>query len=250
MLRVVSADELIAEACPLISQLGGLFYFESEAIDKATALGLSPFQLYVLGRGGVFGDAEAAVVNSALGYFKPSLVSVSWEAAKLIVPPREGARAYLQCCAAFGRRHLSGLADLDRFCSAAETVRDAASPVGLPLFAGIAVEPLADDAPGRAMQLVTVLREFRGGAHLLAIIACGLDPKVAHYLSRPDVFFNFGYGEDDIPDVTDDDRVRLQAADEMTERLMVPAFGVLDPAGAAAFIRGLRAMRKAIPDPA
>jgi hypothetical protein len=48
----------------------------------------------------------------------------------------------------------------------------------------------------------------------------------------------------------DEDRARLRAADDLTERLMVPAFSVLDPADAAVLLRGLRAMRAAISDPA
>ena len=36
-----AADDLIAAAGPLISQLGGLFYFEAEATAKAGELGLS-----------------------------------------------------------------------------------------------------------------------------------------------------------------------------------------------------------------
>jgi hypothetical protein len=190
------------------------------------------------------------VVHSALGYFAPSMVTALWESAKAIVPPRDAARAYLECCQAFGRRHLSQIANLGEFCLAAEQVRAAASPIGLPMFAGAAAEPLAADPPARAMQLVTVLREFRGGAHLLAIVACGLDPKVAHYASRPDVFFNFGYDQDDVPDVGEDDLAQLLAADELTERLMRSAFGVLDADGENALIEGLRAMRAAIPDPA
>ena len=177
-------DHLIAAAGPLISQLGGLFYFEAEATAKAGELGLSPFQFYLLGRAGVFGDADASVVHSALGYFNPELIDRRWNAAKAIVPPRDGVRAYLECCAAFGRRHLTGLPGLPAFCVAAEAVRDAASPVGLPLFAGISAEPLAPDTPGRAMQLVTVRREFRGGAHLLRSSVRPL-PKAAHYLSLP-----------------------------------------------------------------
>jgi helix-turn-helix protein len=246
----VPADDLSAAAGPLISQLGGLFYFEAEATAKADELGLSPFQFYLLGRAGVFGDADASVVCSALGYFNPELIGRRWNAAKAILPPRDGVRAYLDCCAAFGRRYLAGLPGLPAFCVAAEAVRDAANPVGLPLFAGIAAEPLAPDTPGRAMQLVTVLREFRGGAHLLAVVTCGLDAKTAHYLSRPDVFFNFGWERDDVPVATDEDRARLRRANEMTEQLMAPAFGVLDQDGTDALLHGLRIMRKAIPDPA
>ena len=242
------ADDLVVAAGPLISQLGGLFYFEAEATARAGELGLSPFQFYLLGRAGVFGDADASVVHSTLGFFSPSLIAKDWNAAVAIVPPRDGMRACLDCCAAFGRRHLTGLPGLPAFCVAAEAVRDAASPAGLPLFAGIAAEPLAPDTPGRAMQLVTVLREFRGGAHLLAVVACGLDPKVAHYLSRPDAFASFGWEPEDVPVVTDEDRARLRRASEMTGQLIAPAFGALDQDGTDALLHGLRIMRKAIPD--
>lgn len=124
-----------------------------------------------------------------------------------------------------------------------------ASRVALPLFAAAAAVPLADDAPARAMQLVTMLREFRGGAHLLAVVACGLEPRTAHYLSRPDVFFNFGWTESDIPDITSGDRSRLRAVGDLTDQLMLPAFSALDSTKAHALTRGLEAMRLAIPDP-
>jgi hypothetical protein len=153
----------------------------------------------------------------------------------------------MECCAAFGRRHLAGLPGLDAFCVAAEAVRDAASPAGLPLYAGVAAEPLVPDSPGRAMQLVTVLREFRGGCHLLAVVACGLDPRTAHYLRRPDDFASFGWGADDVPAVTEEDRARLLAADELTARLTAPAFGILDHDGRDALLHGLRMMAKALP---
>jgi hypothetical protein len=246
----VPADDMIAVAGPLISQLGGLFCVADEASARAAELGLSPFQFCLLGRAGGFGDADATVVQSALGYYPPLRIMQGWDAAKAIVPPREGLTAFMECCAAFGRRHLAGLPGLDAFCVAAEAVRDAASPAGLPLYAGVAAESLVPDSPGRAMQLVTVLREFRGGVHLLAVVACGLDPRAAHYLSRPDLFFTFGWGPDDVPAVTDEDRARLLAADELTGRLTEPAFGVLDQDGRDALMHGLRMMRKAIPGPA
>jgi hypothetical protein len=165
------------------------------------------------------------------------------------VEPRRAAQEYTGCCQAFGRRHLSDVDGLEEFCGAAERVAKAAPTMALPLFAGLTQQPLAGDPPGRAMQLVTLLREFRGGAHLLAVASNGLDPKVAHYLSRPDVFFNFGYDEQDIPEVTDSHRALLAAADERTDQLMHPAFSVLDLSGRATMLRGLRAMRHTLPSP-
>jgi hypothetical protein len=245
----VTTDDIVARACPLISELGGLFYFAEEALACGASLGLTPIELYFLGRGGVLGDAEPAAIHATFGYFKESEVERIWEAARAVTGPRAGALAYSACCRDFGRHHLADVDGLDAFCLAAEAVATAASPTALPLFAGAARLPLAPDPPGRAMQLVTLLREFRGGSHLLAVASVGLDPKVAHYLSRPDVFFNFGWDEEDVPRVTDDDRARVSAADELTDRLMLPAFSVLDVSGGPALLDGLRAMQTRLPSP-
>ena len=89
-----------------------------------------------------------------------------------------------------------------RFCAAAETVVTNADPAGLALFAALSSEPLADDVPARAMQLVMVLRELRGSVHLLAVVSAGVSPRVAHYFRRPNDFTTFGYAEDDVPTLT------------------------------------------------
>ena len=68
------------------------------------------------------------------------------------------------------------------------------------------------------MQLVAVLREFRGSAHLVAVLAQLLEPRIAHYIRRPEMFAAFGYGEDEVPEVTDEHRRQLEAADELTDR--------------------------------
>lgn len=246
---LVAVDELVRQACPLISDLGGLFYFAPETLRRGAELGLSPSQFYFLGRGGALGDVSAPVADSALGYFAPSVIARHWDSGHAIRPAHEVAAAYLRCCQDFGRRHLRGDNWLSTFCRAASAVMRAANPAALPLFAGVQAFPLADDPPGRAMQLVTALREFRGGAHLLAIVAVGLEPRVAHWLTRPDVWANFGYASDEVPDVPHDGRDRLRRADEMTDRLMVPAFSVVDEDGAAALLAGLAEMKAQLPVP-
>lgn len=99
------------------------------------------------------------------------------------------------------------------------------------------------------MQLATVLREFRGSAHLLAIVATdGLDPVTAHGIRRPDVWTLFGHEEGRCPPGTDAQRAALAAADELTDRIVSLAFDVLDQAGRTALLDGLAAMERALPD--
>ena len=132
------------------------------------------------------------------------------------------------------------------FQGISEAVIAAAHPAGLALFAGVASEPRVDDAPGRAMQLTAVLRELRGSAHLMAVLASGLTPEVAHYVRRPGMYKAFGYDEATPPTVTDADKARLAASDALTDQLLLPAFSVLDSSGADALAAGALAMKAAI----
>ncbi|MDA8341192.1 MAG: hypothetical protein M0007_03065 [Actinomycetota bacterium] len=241
----MTTDELIANACPRIRDLGWAFYFDADTLARGEELGLDAVTFYMLGRGGVLGDAEGAVVASAFGYFNPELVTALWDAGRAKLAPRQAGREYMACCQAFGRAKLTGLADLGPYCEAAATVVAAAEVPALSLFAAIAAEPLADDLPARAMQLTTVLRELRGSAHLVAVVASGLPASVAHAIQRPNDWGMFGWpGE--APTPTDEQRAALAAAEALTDRLVRPAYGALDEAGAAALVAGLDVIGPAI----
>jgi hypothetical protein len=234
----MTPEETVANACPKIRDLGPAFYFAPETLARGKALGLDGLRFYLIGRGGVLGDVEAPVVGSAFGYFAPALIEKMWTSASEKIAPRTAGHEYMQCGAEFGRSHFADL-DLDAFCAAAGAVNDAADPIGLALYSGIRCEPLADDSPARAMQLLTVLREFRGSAHLVAIRASGLDAKTAHYIRRPNDVGMFGWGDGDAPSITDAEIAKLAAADELTDRLVLPAYSVLDEAGRDALVNGL-----------
>ncbi len=225
----MSTEDLVARVAPTVGDMGWGW-----------------FRFYFLGRGGVLGDVEAPVVVGAFGYFKPALVTTMWDEARQVVPPRQAGREFMRCSQEHGRRHFSEVAELESFCQAAEAVVRAANPAGLALFAGAAAEPLPDDPPGRAMQLVTTLRELRGSVHLLAVVASGVEPRVAHAIRRPDMWEIFGWEEAERPAATDDDRARLTRADRLTDELLVPAFSVLDEAGADALVTGLERMEAAL----
>lgn len=242
--RVVDDDELLARACPLVGDLGWRFYFAPATLERGRELGLDGSQFYFLGRGGVLGDVDARVVASAFGYFDPAHVARTWDAARAVVAPRDAARAYLACCQELGRERLGQLHGLEALCAALEAVNDAADPAGLALYAGISAEPLADDLPARAMQLVAVLRELRGSAHLVALVSSGVAPKVAHFLTRPDAMAMFGWDPDDPPTPTDADRAGLAEAERRTDLIVRPAYAVLDGPERSALLAGLHEMRE------
>jgi hypothetical protein len=242
----VTTRELIGTVCPTIGTLGAAYYFTPPTLARGRALGLDGFRFYFLGRGGVLGDVEAPVVASAFGYFEPSLVEAVWDSARARADPRAAGREHLAAAHDFGRDHFSAVGELEAFCAAARSVVQAADPAGLALFAGVAAEPLPEDPPARAMQLLAVLRELRGSAHLLAVVASGISPRVAHYLRRPNDFALFGWKEDDVPQVTRKDRERLAASEHLTDDLVLGPYSALDADGRSSLIAGLERMEAAI----
>ncbi len=238
--------ELVNSTSGLINQLGAAFYFAPETVARGAELGLDTFGFYALGRGGVLGDVEPAVVSAAFGYFHPTLVARLWNAGKQICSPRVAAAAYSECCAAHGRRTLGGVAGLDGFVAAAEKVLAACDGDGLSLFAGVAAEPAATDAPGRAMQLIAILREYRGSAHLVALRASGVSSKDAHFVKRPNDVKMFGWAPEDGPVIDDGLAARMAAAEALTDQIVLPAFAVLDATERGALVEGLRAVAAAL----
>lgn len=239
----MTPDELVQTACPPIAALGGLFYFDPATIARGKEHGLDGMRFYILGRGGVLGDVEPAVVQSAFGYFASGVITKLWNSAREKMSARDAGRLYHECAAAFGRERFAGL-DLAAYCTAAEKVVDAAHPAGLALYAGWAAEPRVSDDAGRAMQLAAVLREFRGSAHLLALLASGVHPEVAHFIRRPEMYRGFGYDDTNPPSVSETDKANLIAAEQLTDRLVLPAYSVLDAAEAKALADGATAMLK------
>jgi uncharacterized membrane protein len=238
--------ELIQAISPATNSLGAAFYFHPATLAKGKEQGLDGFRFYVLGRGGVLGDVEASVVTSAFAYFHPNTVEKIWNSAKEKMAPRAAAALYGECCADLGRSKLSSIenAVLDGYVDAAEAVVAATDVAGLALYAGWAAEPRVDDAAGRAMQLLALLRELRGSAHIVALLASGVAAPVAHVIKRPDDATTFGW--DPAPEIGPDDPVKCEAAESLTDRLLVPSYGGLTDEQAAALVAGTEAIGAAL----
>lgn len=241
----MSPQDFIAAAHPKIGTLGAAFYFHPDTLATGKELGLDGFRWYFLGRGGVLGNVEAQVVASAYAYFSPSLAEKIWTSAAEKLEPREAGRKYMACAHALGTTTFSELEGMDAFCAAAEKINDAADPAGLALYSAIDAEPLTDDVGARAMQLTALLREFRGCMHITALVATGMSMEMAHLVKRPDDYGTFGWG-DNPPEVTDADRQMSQTAEALTDKLVMPAFSVLDETEQAALLAGLEAMEGAL----
>ena len=176
----------------------------------------------------------------------PAVVERVWNGARRQIEPRAAGALYMECCADHGRRRLADVGGLDDFNAAASKVLAAADADSLALFAGINAEPRATDAPGLALQLIAVLREYRGSAHLLALRCVGLNSKIAHLVKRPEMAKGFGWSEADMPEVTPEIRAALAEAEEITDRIVRPAFAVLTTAERHHLVSTLRAINDAV----
>ncbi|KAA0021417.1 SCO6745 family protein [Antrihabitans cavernicola] len=247
---MTTTADLVSSASAKIGAFGSAYYFVPETGAVAQEHGLDIFRLYFLGRGGVLGNVEPSVVAAAFGYFEPGLIEKMWITAqkRSSLSPREAGTLYFEVCGEFGRRNFANVDNLQAFCDAAEKVSNAVDPAGLALYAGLSVEPLAEDLPARAMQLIAVLREFKGGVHLMSVVTSGLSPKIAHGVRRPDFWQAFGYSAESLPTGTDEEQRVLDQADELTARLITPVYGVLTESEGDALEAGLTAMGAAMPE--
>jgi hypothetical protein len=221
----------------LIGGLGGAFMISREAKAYAHETGFAGWTPYMRGRCGVLGEVDADVVASAVGFFPVDVVRKVWEAGRSL-PAEDAAHRYATVCQDFARRKLAGLAetDADRLAELLEAVAGNADVIGAPLAAGWRAMPLPDDGRARVVQLAHVLRELRGGLHLVAVLSCGLTPLEAILTGGspliPDSEGNaryFGWPEP-YSRPTDTVRERRTDTEDLTDVLVTPAFRVLSEA--------------------
>lgn len=233
-----------------LQKVGSAFYFTAETRAAAKArFGIDGFRNYFLGRGGVLGDVDADVVTSAFGYFEPSLVRNLWASGvDRIAPhsPREVARGLFESAYEYARTHFDGVFGLAEFADAAAVVAAAVDPAALALFAGVRAEPAPADPPAAAMHQAIVLRELRGSVHLVAVVASGLNPAIAHAIRRPTETEMFGHPADASSSVTDEQRAAWERAEALTDELLVPAYSQLTNAQSDALVAGADAMYAAL----
>jgi hypothetical protein len=240
--------ETVAATKQTVSKSGGAFMLHPATMERGKTLGLQPFPFYYFGRCGVLGDIEPEIVPTLTVFFPPELVVKSWRKGRMAPSPAEASAAYSEACRDWGRKHIAAAQGLPRLCALAEQVVAAVDPAGIPLFAGWRALPLPDDAPGRATQLLNVLREHRGGLHALAVRSCGLTPLEAVIANGgADNARFFGWSEP-YPDADEDTLARMERAETLTDDLASLAYAGLDAAQREEFAElcdGMKAAAKA-----
>ncbi|HZN18738.1 MAG TPA: hypothetical protein VFB84_11270 [Micromonosporaceae bacterium] len=246
----MTPDHAAACAKRGVNKLGGAFGTCPKTLRRARELGLTGWAFYIAGRGGALGDVRSDTVAAALGFIAPDAVRDGWEAARRVGRPDQIAAHSLAECCRWGREKLTGVPGLGRLVELAERTALAADPTGLPLFAAWRAMPVPDDAPpAQAAVLLHLLREHRGGAHLMAVRAAGLTPVEA-IVAGPDGeagAISFGWPAP-YPVRTPLLRRRVWA-EALTDRIAGAAFQALDVPERGEFVSLLDAAMLAVQEP-
>lgn len=178
-----------------VGDLGGRWMLAPEVLGPCKDAGYpNGFAYYVVGRGGVLGDVDADVIVSAFAFFEPGLVRKLWDTGVGVEGARASARRYGAACADFWAGRLEGFGGNGRLCELAERVIDGADSSGLALFAGWRGEQRPAHLGARAGFVLHLLREMRGSAHIVAVVASGLTPLEAVLAtSGPEAGQRFGW---------------------------------------------------------
>ena len=180
-------DPLVArKTWRTLEPLHGLVYFSTEADEAYAALGLKGNRMgYFASRSAPMGPVSAAVVTATFYNFNPALVTAAIPEAWRLATPESILEARLAAAGRTLRRALpEGAPESPEVAEAATLARKAAEaasqrPAGRPLFAGHAALPWPDEPLLVLWHAQTLLREYRGDAHVAALVLYGIDPVEA-----------------------------------------------------------------------
>lgn len=180
--------ETARRAAQSLELLHAFIYFAPEAEDQFAALGLERGRMaYYAGRAAPMGPVSAGVVAATFYNFNPESVARSIPHAWSIATPEDIIQARQQAADEALRRMLGDeVATSAEVAGTAELAADAAAvcePAGKPLYAGHADLPWPQEPHLKLWHAMTLLREFRGDAHIAALQTAelsGLQALVLH----------------------------------------------------------------------
>ncbi|MGC2167977.1 MAG: hypothetical protein WA580_02625 [Acidimicrobiales bacterium] len=247
----MDASETATLLADPIQVLGMKFYFDPLTKEHGREHGINVVEFYGLGRAGVLGDVDTQTVIDAFTFFDRSLIDYFWTQAKVKADPVAVAAAHVGAAYAFADKTFGDLDRelLARFSDAARRVSEALDYGVCALVDGYRQYPWPSDPVHGAYLGAIMLRELRGGLHIVAVHDANLDVVAACYLQGPEVFALHGYKETDVPEVSDDLRAQKARAEELTNAAMARALEVLSDEQRLDLVQGANAMFGALSDP-
>jgi hypothetical protein len=220
----------------------------------ADRLGMqSGFDVWIVGRAGVLGDCDADVAAAGLAFLAPQRVRAAWESLPDGLTHRQVADAYTELCCQWGTGELARFdrTRMTRLDELGRRIADAADGSLGTVFAGWRAQPRPDDVNARVALTMHVLRELRGGAHIIAVNACGITPLDAVLASPappprsgPVWAEHLGWrGPFADPSAARDARAE---AERLTSRMLVPSYGSIGDEALDEFAELVETTRNAI----
>ena len=164
--------EIARRAKSALEVIHSMIYFAPEAEEGFAALGLERGRMsYYAGRSAAMGPVGPGVVAATFYNFNSESVAKHIPRAWSIASPSAVLEARFRAADAALRRMLDDVAS-PAVTGAAELAREASlacGPEGKPLFAAHADLDWPDEPHLRLWHAVTLLREFRGDAHIAAL---------------------------------------------------------------------------------
>ena len=165
----------------VIEPVHTVVYFAEQASEIYGRIGLDARSGYFASRSAALGAVRAEVVTALFYNFSPDLVSHALAGVWDHTTPADVLQARLDVADAALRGHLGDeVVESDAMVRAAELARMAALEAthyleGRALFAAHAALPWPEEPHLVLWHAVTLLREFRGDAHVAALVSTGLD---------------------------------------------------------------------------
>jgi hypothetical protein len=164
-----------------LEPIHGAIYFAAEAREEYSTLGIDDRMTgYFASRSAPMGAVSADVVIATFFNFDHELVRRSMDGVWERVSPEAMVAARLRGADRMLRAHAGAFVETAEIAEAADLARAAAlaacaRPEGRPLFAGHAALPWPDEPHLMLWHAQSLLREFRGDGHIVALAVEGLD---------------------------------------------------------------------------
>jgi helix-turn-helix protein len=231
-----------------IHDIGTAIYLSPDVFAWASEWGWpNPLAFYFAGRGGMLGDVTADVVRSAMGWFEPSVIAAMYAEGAAVAGGRVASERMAEAHAKWGDKYYAGVDGLDEAVTVSEELVNGLEGSAIPLFVGWRQAPAAATAAGRAAQLMQMLREWRGGLHLVSTTAVGLTPLEAILTNEGEGQAKFFGWSEPFADVSAI-KAKHDEAEAMTDRLCAAALAQALPAEKLpAFEDAVASFRAALP---
>ena len=257
--------------------LHAMVYFAPEAQEEYAALGYdvkgNTAQGYFPARAAAMGAVTADVVHATFFNFSRLAVDFGMAGAWDVASPQQVLDARYRAADRALRRLCGDLLDSPDVAEAASLARTATTgctPYGRPLYAANAGLPWPDSPVLQLFHAQTLLREFRGDGHIVALVSegvTGLEAAVMHVAqgdswSRKGLQATRAYSDEQWdaavarlvergwlqPDgsFTDEGRAHRQRVEDLTDVLSLPAYSALGEDGCARLRELTRPLAQAV----